>query len=219
MFFSAATVVALAATTLAWDECNENTQPGQIRLAYAGPNGMAVSWNTNQQLSNPTVYFGQDVNHLDGSASSHISTTYPTSTTYSNHVVIQGLQPETKYYYIPECGTQVYTFKTSRPAGKGGSFKFAMVGDMGTMGPLGLSTTVGKGAANPLAPGETNSIQSLQAFQHDYKFVWHGLSPWMLAFVFSLADLPQRATLPMPMPGSRRRRKDTSRHTTSPITA
>ncbi len=32
-----------------------------------------------------------------------------------------------------------------------------MIGDMGTMGPDGLSTKVGTGAANPLKPGDLNT--------------------------------------------------------------
>ena len=173
----AATLVALATATLASQDpgCNENTEPIQVRLAYSGDTGMAVSWNTNQKLSNPTVYFGTG-SDLDGSASSDISTTYPTSSTYNNHVVITGLQPDTRYHYRPICSDRSYSFTTARPAGKGNDFKFAMVGDLGTMGPLGLGTSVGKGAANPLAPGEQNTIDSLHSLKTSFDFVWHGLS-------------------------------------------
>ena len=52
-----------------------------------------------------------------------------------------------------------------------------MVGDLGTMGPDGLSTTVGKGANNPLKPGEKTTIESLDSMKTSYEFVWHGLSP------------------------------------------
>jgi hypothetical protein len=50
-----------------------------------------------------------------------------------------------------------------------------MVGDMGTFGPDGLSTTVGKGAANPLLPGEATSIDSLHSLKESFDFVWHGM--------------------------------------------
>jgi hypothetical protein len=180
MLFSlkAATVLALATTTLAnkRDDCNENTEPIQIRLAYYGDRGMSVSWNTKQKLSKPTVYFGTG-SHLDGSASSDISITYPSSSTYNNHVTIRGLQPDTRYHYMPQCGDRAYSFTTARSAGKGEEYKFAMVGDLGTMGPDGLSTTVGKGAANPLLPGEKNTIQSLHSLKTSFDFVWHGLLP------------------------------------------
>jgi hypothetical protein len=149
----------------------------QIRLAYAGPGGMAVSWNTEQQLSNPTVYFGREISRLNRFASSDISTTYPTSSTYNNHVTIHGLEPDTTYYYMPQCGSQAYSFTTAPHVGSRKEFKFAMVGDLGTMGPDGLSTSVGKGAKNPLQPGEATTIDSLQSMKSSYEFVWHGLSP------------------------------------------
>jgi hypothetical protein len=49
----------------------------------------------------------------------------------------------------------------------------AVVVDLGTMGPLGLSTKVGAGAANPLKPGEVNTIQRLKYQLDDYEFVAH----------------------------------------------
>ena len=175
----AATVVAFAAAALAAPPanpalCNAKTAPTQIRLAYAGDQGMAVSWNTNEKLGNPTVYFGKDNRKLNRFASSHISTTYPTSATWNNHVVIKGLEPDTTYYYQPQCGNETHTFKTPRPAGEQVEFNFAMVGDMGTFGPDGLSTTVGKGGANPLLPGQLTTVQSMADFKNSYEFIWHG---------------------------------------------
>ena len=174
---AAAAVMVLAVATLAdkkGDNCNANTNPTQIRLAYAGRD-MAVSWNTKQQLSNPTVHFGKDINNLNRDASSDISITYPSSSTWNNHVTLKGLEPDATYYYMPQCGSQAYTFKTAPVPGKGAPFSFAMVGDMGTMGPDGLSTKVGKGAANPLQPGDKTTIDSLQALKSSYEFVWHGV--------------------------------------------
>lgn len=174
------TALALATTAYAnngRDDCNEKTQPMQIRLAYAGTNGMSVSWNTNQQLSKPTVNFGNRPFSLHRSASSESSITYPSSSTFNNHVTLTGLEPDTKYYYVPLCGSETYSFTTAREAGDSRPYKFAMVGDMGTMGPLGLSTTVGKGAANPLAPGAQTSIQSLNELKSTFDFVWHGPFP------------------------------------------
>jgi hypothetical protein len=174
----AATAVALAGTALANDVCNSNTIPTQIRIAYAGDTGMAVSWNTKQQLSRPVVHYGTGKT-LPHYADSSISTTYQTSTTYNNHVVIGGLCPDTTYNYQPICGTTVYSFTTARSAGKGQPFSFAMIGDMGTMGPDGLSTTVGKGAANPLHPGEKTTIDSLLSLQSKYDLVWHSSFPFL----------------------------------------
>ncbi|KAK1757556.1 Metallo-dependent phosphatase-like protein [Echria macrotheca] len=160
--------------------CSVETSPTQIRLAYWGDHGMAVSWNTKHKLARPTVWYAPDVgNHgnndsLNKKASSDISVTYPTSSTFNNHVVIDGLAPHSSYLYRPQCGNKTYRFTTARSAGKGPSgLKFAMVGDMGTMGPDGLSTEVGTGAANPLQPGDLNTIQSLLAYAGHYDFVWH----------------------------------------------
>jgi len=188
MFFSlkAVAVLALASTVLAnrddTSECNENTNPMQVRLAYAGDRGMSVSWNTKQKLSKPTVSFGAGGN-LDRSASSDISMTYPTSSTYNNHVTITGLEPDTRYHYRPQCSKRGYSFTTARSIGDGEPFKFAMVGDMGTMGPDGLSTTVGTGASNPLQPGEKTSIDSLHSLKTSFDFVWHGLSTIPIFFI------------------------------------
>lgn len=187
LFFVKATaaIVALAATALADDDCNGKTFPMQIRLAYGGHGGMAVSWNTNQKLSHPTVHFGKDADHLNRDASSDISITYPSSSTWNNHVTITGLEPDATYYYMPQCGNQAYSFTTAPNPGKGDPFKFAMVGDMGTMGPDGLSTSVGTGAKNPLKPGDKTTIDSLQALKSSYEFVWHGMLPSLdVVFVF-----------------------------------
>jgi hypothetical protein len=181
----AAIVAALTATTQAGGihGCNENTIPTQIRLAYAGHGGMAVSWNTKQQLSKPTLSFGKDKKNLNREASSDLSVTYRSSSTWNNHVTISGLDPDTKYLYTPQCGNQTYKFKTAANPGKDTTFQFAMVGDMGTFGPDGLSATVGKGASNPLKPGDNTTIQSLQAMKSNYKFIWHGLFPPIAAYI------------------------------------
>lgn len=186
---AAAFVAAFAAPSLAAhqnpDACNDAFIPTQIRLAYAGDKGMAVSWNTKEQLKNPTVYYDKhDKKALKNFAMSKISTTYPTSSTYNNHVVISGLKSDTTYYYMPQCATQTYVFKTARSAGDKDEFSFAMIGDMGTFGPDGLSTTVGTGASNPLKPGEHTTIESLTKFKDSYDFVWHGLSPFYFFILF-----------------------------------
>ncbi|SPQ27132.1 ffa39850-3af5-4b87-92ed-066b155dde47 [Thermothielavioides terrestris] len=155
------------------DQCTDSTAPSQIRVAYAGDKGMAVSWNTKSQLAHPTVYYGKSQAKLNKIAQSQISTTYPTSSTYNNHVVLSDLDEDTLYYYKPACSNATYSFTTSRKAGKKTPFSFAMIGDMGTFGPDGLSTTVGQGAANPLKPGDLTTIQSLTSYKDRYDFIWH----------------------------------------------
>lgn len=147
----------------------------QIRLAYADDRGMVVSWNTFSKLDFPSVRYGHHPNKLNKIAYSDVSVTYSTSTTYNNHVKITGLQPDTLYYYLPfgSNATTPYTFKTSRRAGDMTPYTVAVAIDMGLIGKDGLSTSVGKGAANPLAPGDNNTQQSLQAQGADTDFLWH----------------------------------------------
>jgi acid phosphatase type 7 len=150
------------------------TVPMQLRLAYAGDVGMFVSWNTYSQLPNPTVSYGLSASNLNWIASSNVSVTYNTSSTYNNHVKITGLEPGTQYYYQPQNSnvSTPYTFTTSRPTGDETPFTVAIVVDLGVIGPGGLSTTVGKGAASPLGPNDTNTIQSLEA-DSGFDFLWH----------------------------------------------
>jgi len=121
---------------------NNDTTPMQVRLAYAGSTGMVVSWNTFAQVHSPTVYYGTDATNLAHNASSNVSVTYPTSTTYNNHVQVNGLESDMLYYY--QVGTKsgnVSTFKTSRPVGDSTPYTVAVVVDMGTMGSVNLITS------------------------------------------------------------------------------
>ncbi|EEA23634.1 hypothetical protein TMatcc_002510 [Talaromyces marneffei ATCC 18224] len=149
--------------------------PMQVRLAYAGPKGMVVSWNTFSELERPVVHYGRFPDALIHEASSDVSVTYPTSTTYNNHVTLQDLEEDTVYYYLPEHSnaTEPYTFRTSRRAGDKTPFAMAVVVDMGLIGPGGLSTRVGNGGANPLGPNDTNTIQSLEQNLDGIDFIWH----------------------------------------------
>jgi len=155
------------------DGCTKDMDPSQHRMAFWGDSGMAISWNTKAKLSKPTVYWGKD-SATEHSVSSDVSTTYPSSSTYNNHVVITGLQPNTRYHYEVQCDHRSYSFTTARSIGDGHSYQFAMVGDLGTMGPDGLGTTVGTGASHPLEPGEPTTIDALHDKKPGLDFVWHG---------------------------------------------
>lgn len=74
------------------------TQPVQMRVAFDGPYGVTISWNTFEKISNPTVHFAEEPFFLYRTASSQDSTTYSTSLTYNNHVKLNGLLPDTQYY-------------------------------------------------------------------------------------------------------------------------
>lgn len=189
-----------AATTLVEARSDDRT-PMQVRLAYAGDTGMMISWNTFCKLEQPTVHWGKHAANLDHTAVSSVSVTYQTSTTYNNHVKIEGLEPDTQYFYCPQYGNckKPHTFRTSRPAGDHTPFVAAVVVDMGTMGKLGLTTHVGNGAANPLEPGETNTIQALRKTIDDWDFLWHG-ERCVLAWSIS-TDFMKLVTLHMPTIG------------------
>ncbi len=151
----------------------------QVRLAYVGSTAMRVSWNTFTQQHCPTVYYGRSPFEMWYLATSSVSVTYNTSLTYNNHVTITGLQPDTTYYYLPSHMLQdnatypPYTFRTSRVPGDGTPYSVAVVVDMGTMGPKGLTTSAGQTVSpkNILRPGEKNTIQSLEAASCDYDFL------------------------------------------------
>lgn len=166
---------ALLSVSASAADAENGTLPMQLRLAYAGENGMMVSWNTYSKLSHPTVFYGRMPGLLDRVASSGVSVTYETSLTYNNHVPLQGLEPGTVYYYLPQDSnaTEPYSFKTSRPLGDQTPYSVAVAVDMGVMGPDGLTTHVGNGASHPLGPHDNNTIQSLQAQGADTDFLWH----------------------------------------------
>ncbi|CAK7566016.1 MAG: hypothetical protein SEPTF4163_003947 [Sporothrix epigloea] len=178
-----ATLLALASTATASVIINNSSVTSQVRVAFNGDNGMVVSWNTFDQLSNPTVLYGLSADSLTLSASSDVSVTYPTSLTYNNHVLIEGLLPDTTYYYQPqhllanETVYGPYTFKTARPAGDLTPYSIAFVCDLGTMGSgtLGLTDIHNKktDANEELKPGEKNTVDSLTALKDTYDFIVH----------------------------------------------
>jgi hypothetical protein len=130
---------------------------------------------------------------LNQVATSKVSTTYHTSTTYNNHVALHDLQPDTIYYFQPEFSNSStpYSFKTSREKGDQTPYSIAVAVDMGLMGPRGLTTHVGNGASNPLKPGDNNTVQSLQAQGADTDFLWHRKSCLVLV-VLNRANLASR---------------------------
>ncbi|CAH2352770.1 hypothetical protein CLIB1423_08S00694 [[Candida] railenensis] len=147
------------------------SSPSQQRVAFLGDTGVTVSWNTYQQLSNPTVKYGLSPSDLTETADSSSSTTYLTSTTWNNHVQITGLESGTTYYYQVENDSEVYSFSTAKAPGTNEEFSFAVVVDLGTMGDLGLSDHGPEDGL--LAVGEQNTMQSLQDLLDEYEFVLH----------------------------------------------
>jgi hypothetical protein len=174
-------IAALVALSVPANALTDSMINSQVRLAYSGDNGMMVSWNTFTQLDNPTVYYGRSPYALKQRASSNVSVTYNTSLTYNNHVKLTGLEPDTVYYYLPSdllkdnSTTPPYMFRTSRPAGDGTPYSIAVVIDMGTMGPMGLTTSAGTGVSpnNILGPNDNNTIQSVTAVLDEFEFLLH----------------------------------------------
>lgn len=153
-------------------------EPVQFRVAFAGKEAgksAAVSWNTYGELSGaPSLRYGLDPDNLSKVASGE-SNTYATSTTWNHHVVLEGLEPDTVYYYRAEGSdaSKTFHFKTALAPGTNKEFTFAAAIDLGVMGEYGLSTWVGEGAEGPLKEGEKNTIDSLLDDFDKYDFILH----------------------------------------------
>ncbi|KAK9478300.1 Metallo-dependent phosphatase-like protein [Lipomyces japonicus] len=173
-------------------------EPVQHRVAYAGPTGMAISWSTYEPLTNPTVLYGTDVWNLTRSDPGE-STTFNSSLTWSNHVKLTGLEPDTKYYYVVENSncencTEVspYTFTTARPAGDYTPYVAALVIDMGVMGPLGESVS----SDYPYFKAEDHTtIQSLLRYSDSYDLLLHPgdlayADTWLPEAISGYLDVP-----------------------------
>jgi hypothetical protein len=117
---------------------------------------MSVAWNTYQQLSKPCVAYGTTNTSLSHTAcgTAADSVTYPTSRTWSNHVLISGLQSTTTYYYqINSTNSTVDSFTTGRTAGDTTPFTVSVVIDMGVYGAGGYTIK---------APSQKREIPSIQ---------------------------------------------------------
>lgn len=207
IYVAIAACISASHASLANSGGTHKTAPMQAHLAYAGDRGMTVSWNTYSKLSHPYVRYGRDPETLDQWAHSEISVTYPTSTTHNNHVKITGLEPNTLYYYQPQFGnsSQIYTMKTARATGDHNPFTIAVGGDMGFMGPKGLTNTTGPNGGNaPLGTNDNNTIQSLQSMKSEWEFYWHRklvLDPQCLSINPINFNHFKPVTLPMPITG------------------
>lgn len=159
----------------------------QLRLAYAGGNGMMVSWNIYSQLAKPTVRYGRKPNHLD---QEEVSVTYETSLTYNNDVPLLDLEPGTVYYYLLQHSnaTKPYSSMSSRRRGDQTPYPVAVAIDMGVMGPESLTTHVGKWADHPLRPGDNDTMQSLQTQGANTDVLWHRMLPFLSSDAWGISD-------------------------------
>ncbi|KAK7203706.1 metallophosphoesterase [Myxozyma melibiosi] len=153
-------------------------EPLQHRLAYAGPTGMTVSWNTYAEIKKPEVHYGENVWDLSSVAYGS-SNTYETSPTWANHVTIYGLKPDTTYYYTVShtncynCSEiPAYTFTTARPRGDFTPYTAAVVIDMGVMGEFGESAA-SEADTGAFTASDSSTMQSLSQFRDGFELLLH----------------------------------------------
>lgn len=88
------------------------------------------------------------------------------------------MEPNTQYWYYPVgpkeglTVTEPYSFTTGRSAGDKTPYTMAVIVDMGTFGPLGLSTGGGP-YSDPLAQGEQTTISAMAEMLDTYEFIAH----------------------------------------------
>ncbi|KAJ5931081.1 hypothetical protein N7466_006574 [Penicillium verhagenii] len=177
------TLPALAAGTLASVNYptipSDLTTPVQQRLAIYGPNSVSVGWNTYEQLNSTCVTYGTSEDDLSTEiCSSTGSTTYSTSRTWSNAVVLTDLTPATTYYYkIVSTNSTVGHFFSPRTPGDKTAFNLDVVIDLGVYGADGftISSTSSKKDTIPYVQPELNhtTIGRLAETVDDYEFVIH----------------------------------------------
>lgn len=149
------------------DYSDPSLNASQFRVAYNGPNGMTVSWNTPKEINRPTVWYGEDPNLLFRWATG-TSTTFNSSSNWDNHIYIYDLRPNTKYYYwVSEHGNhhssaENFYFVTAKEAGDRSSFSIAAFGDLGI-----VTGTTPETAQIP------DTFNSIFTNRNDLDFVWH----------------------------------------------
>lgn len=133
-----------------------------------------MGWNTYEQLNQSCVNYGTSADDLSSSACSTKSTTYSTSRTWSNAVVLTGLTPATTYYYkIVSTNSSVDHFLSPRTPGDKTAFNLDVVIDLGVYGADGFTTT--KRDTIPYVQPELNhtTIGRLADTVDDYEIVIH----------------------------------------------
>ncbi|KKK14085.1 hypothetical protein P175DRAFT_0450354 [Aspergillus ochraceoroseus IBT 24754] len=177
------TVPVLAACVLAKVDYpaipTDLTTPVQQRLAIYGPTSVSVGWNTYTKLDQPCVQYGTSSSSLDKKACSSIDpTTYPTSRTYENVVILTGLTPATTYYYkIVSTNSSVDHFLSPRTPGDKTPFNVNAVIDLGVYGEDGFTISGDKTKKDiiPTIDPALNhtTIGRLATTVDDYEFVIH----------------------------------------------
>jgi len=117
--------------------------PSQFHLAFAGPTGMTVAWQTDSNTPTHVCQYGTVSGQLSLVATG-IGRTYGYSWTHI--VTLPNLAYNTKYYY--SCGDATYgmspqnSFKTGPPVGARQPFNIGVIGDMGIKVSSGTSNSI-----------------------------------------------------------------------------
>ncbi|RLM00406.1 hypothetical protein CFD26_108389 [Aspergillus turcosus] len=154
------------------------TTPFQQRLAVYGPNAVSIGWNTYEKLDQGCVQYGTSSSALTSKVCTSISTTYASSRTWSNVVVLTGLTPATTYYYkIVSGNSTVNHFLSPRTPGDTTPFSMDVVIDLGVYGKDGytISSKKIKKSDIPYIQPELNhtTIGRLADTIDDYEIIIH----------------------------------------------
>lgn len=140
---------------------------------------MSVGWNTYEQLNQSCVDYGTSKNKLSSrSCSTSSSTTYATSRTWSNAVILNNLTPATTYYYkIVSTNSSVDHFLSPRAPGDKTAFNMDIIADLGVYGKDGYTVFSKKIKKDdiPYVQPELNhtTIGRLADTVDDYEFIIH----------------------------------------------
>jgi len=136
---------------------------------------MSIGWNTYEKLNSSCVAYGTSADNLGSvSCSPSKPTTYTTSRTWSNVVVLSDLTPATTYYYkITSTNSSVEHFLGPRTPGDKTPFNMNVVIDLGVYGKDGYTTS--KRDEIPYVEPELNhtTIGALAQTVDDYEIVIH----------------------------------------------
>jgi acid phosphatase type 7 len=139
---------------------------------------VSVGWNTYAYQSSSCVQYGTCADSLTSEACSSVNaTTYPSSRTWSNVVVLENLTAATTYYYkIVSTNSSVDHFLSPRTPGDKTPFNADVVIDLGVYGADGFTLdSSSKRADIPTIQPELNhtTIGRLADTVDDYEIVLH----------------------------------------------
>lgn len=139
---------------------------------------VSIGWNTYTQLNQSCVEYGTSSSKLDKRSCAKESTTYPSSRTYENVVILDGLTAGITYYYkIVSTNSSVDHFLSPRSPGDKTPFSINAVIDLGVYGQDGF-TIEGDKTKKDVIPSidpslNHTTIGRLANTVDDYEFIIH----------------------------------------------